>query len=232
MLVTAVSVSTFLFSSPVSAEIVVHTSQLNVHGKYIGALTYASDPSHLHPLVITANEVCSAPPGSLANKLHQLVFTLGLNGYGSTSFVQQNFGSGLCSEFGGAPTYNYVGGLGQNVSSGSYVYPSSVQSPYEMNRGTYRNAVCIRTNLYFQYFACSTQLASRGTDYIYALSQAYVLRSDYLAPRLGTGQLIGGDFNMRPDHSGSGKLRILGSAWPRWASVGRCGESASCGGWS
>lgn len=90
-----VFISVLMHSSPASADTVVHAAQLNVRGSYTGALIYVSDPARLHPLVITANEVCSAPPGAPVNKLNELIFSLAVNGYSSYGMWPQNSSSGV-----------------------------------------------------------------------------------------------------------------------------------------
>ncbi|MGI8710404.1 MAG: hypothetical protein ACR2LA_05365 [Acidimicrobiales bacterium] len=79
-----------------------------------------------------------------------------------------------------------------------YIFPG--QAPGDSS--PQRNAVCVRTQFIFnQYFACGAQMAARGSDYNYAYLQAEDFRLNYLQSRLNTPQLIGGDFNMRPDQS-------------------------------
>lgn len=170
-----------------------HAVQHNVHGTYIGALQYSVDAAHLHPLVVSAQEVC-------ASHLPQLQWSLAANGY-RYGYFAQDLSSSLCD---GGASYVVSASVGAFIRELDVLYQH--QAPWEVGNRTNRGYSCLEMTYGGSWFTCSTHLASRPIDYIYAAAQSNELRTDELGSRPGIARIAAGDFNMRPDQPSGTEL--------------------------
>lgn len=121
-----------------------HSVDLNVHGYFVGALTYAA--ANLHPLNIMAQEVCSPGFTNLHNGLVA-------QGYAVRSYapVQASSGApGAACTVAGQTMYNVVASGGTTAVGDAWAVRYPDQAPGDIGNSNsaqrdYRGFVCMRS---------------------------------------------------------------------------------------
>lgn len=176
-----------------------HSVELNIHGVYIGALTYSA--STLHPLNMMAEEVC----GSAFTPLHDALVA---QGYTVRSYraVQHASGSSSCTP--NDSMYNVVASGGTTAPGDAWAVQYPDQAPHDLSasdptRGDYRGFVCMRSSYILRvWLSCASHMSGKSdpapNGTVYADMQGSFVMAFMSGFFPSIPQMLGTDFNRFP----------------------------------